>query len=188
MIKEDIISKVMTDLETENLIPSSALFSITEQHLEHYMRLYAFYRAKISKSIIDTNSNKFKAQYNYARKLAGLSLLKLKLSRGAKATQCKEGIIYIIKNPAWPSDVKVGTTTNLKARLSGYQTYSPYRDYSVDYYDFVLDKRKLERSLLDNLSLSLTDEGEWVSNTKSKDIINLVRNTIPTLPTWNFSY
>lgn len=43
------------------------------------------------------------------------------------------GYLYIITNPNFPGWVKVGTTTNLKARLQGYQTSSPYRDYKVEF-------------------------------------------------------
>lgn len=43
------------------------------------------------------------------------------------------GYLYIITNPNFPGWVKVGTTTNFKARLQGYQTSSPYRDYKVEF-------------------------------------------------------
>jgi hypothetical protein len=43
------------------------------------------------------------------------------------------GFLYIIINKNFPGWVKVGTTRNLKKRLSTYQTASPYRDYEIIY-------------------------------------------------------
>lgn len=42
-------------------------------------------------------------------------------------------ICYVIINPAWPEYVKIGFTSKseMKTRLSTYQTGTPFRDYEV---------------------------------------------------------
>lgn len=42
-----------------------------------------------------------------------------------------EGYLYLITNSAWPGWIKVGTTRNIKSRMYGYQTGSPFRDYNI---------------------------------------------------------
>ena len=41
------------------------------------------------------------------------------------------GYVYVIVNEAWPEWVKVGCAKDADDRLSSYQTYSPFRDYSI---------------------------------------------------------
>ncbi len=43
----------------------------------------------------------------------------------------KEGEVYVITNPAFPEWVKVGKAMDADDRCSGYQTSSPFRDYTV---------------------------------------------------------
>ena len=48
-----------------------------------------------------------------------------------KIESTKIGEEYIITNDAWPDWVKVGKAVSADDRLNGYQTSSPFRDYSV---------------------------------------------------------
>ncbi len=42
-----------------------------------------------------------------------------------------QGEVYVIVNDAWPEWVKVGKASIAEDRLNGYQTSSPFRDYSL---------------------------------------------------------
>lgn len=48
-----------------------------------------------------------------------------------KIESTKEGDVYVIVNNAWPDWVKVGKASMAEDRLNGYQTSSPFRDYSI---------------------------------------------------------
>ena len=48
-----------------------------------------------------------------------------------KIESVDNGEVYIIVNAAWPEWVKVGKAVIAKDRLNGYQTSSPFRDYSL---------------------------------------------------------
>ena len=43
----------------------------------------------------------------------------------------KEGQVYILRNPAFPSWCKIGMAVDAQDRLKHYQTSSPYRDYEL---------------------------------------------------------
>lgn len=154
---------VVAQLVALNLIPKIGLFPVSEELINKFIRLYGM-----------GNGNKF--EINYARKLAGLNLLKENLNRGGKYTSCKEGLIYVISNPAWPNVYKIGMTTDLNKRLSSYQTYDPYRQYKVESYEFVLDRAKTEKQILRDYNSDLT-VGEWVSKDCYRSIIYSIRKT-----------
>ena len=48
-----------------------------------------------------------------------------------KIESVNEGEVYAIVNDAWPEWVKVGKAVDADDRLNGYQTSSPFRDYTV---------------------------------------------------------
>lgn len=48
-----------------------------------------------------------------------------------KIESTSEGDVYAIVNPAWDGWVKIGKAVSADDRLNGYQTSSPYRDYTV---------------------------------------------------------
>tara|TARA_R110000782_G_scaffold8379_2_gene27398 strand:- start:248 stop:775 length:528 start_codon:yes stop_codon:yes gene_type:complete len=56
----------------------------------------------------------------------------------------KEGEVYAITNDAWPEWVKIGMAIDSEDRLSGYQTSSPFRDYTLHYTASFEDRRKAE--------------------------------------------
>ena len=59
----------------------------------------------------------------------------------------KRGFVYIITNKAWPEYVKIGRAFDPDARLSGYQTSCPYRDYELRYAVYFNDCYQAERSV-----------------------------------------
>tara|TARA_R100000458_G_C8276691_1_gene252043 strand:+ start:3035 stop:3589 length:555 start_codon:yes stop_codon:yes gene_type:complete len=67
---------------------------------------------------------------SFAEQLRVLSSLPNSLSRISKS---KVGEVYIIHNPAWKSWYKIGMAVESKNRLNGYQTSSPFRDYTLLY-------------------------------------------------------
>lgn len=70
-----------------------------------------------------------------------------------------DGFVYIITNPAW-SALKIGMAVEPHGRLKGYQTSSPNRDYRLEDYVYVTDRRKAEKELHEWLGSRRLD-GEW---------------------------
>jgi hypothetical protein len=72
------------------------------------------------------------------------------------------GYLYIITNPNFPGWVKVGTTNNFKARLQGYQTSSPFRDYKVEFLLEHPDYLQAEKRIQDSMKMFCKDrKKEW---------------------------
>jgi hypothetical protein len=107
--------------------------------------------------------------------LAGLTLIKFKLDRGAKANQCKEGFVYTVSNPAWPNHLKLGMSVDVRKRIANYQTYSPFRDYKMQNYEFVFNRREMESLVKQQFSISL-EAGEWLKDVQASEIISYVRD------------
>lgn len=99
-----------------------------------------------------TGSNK-----SFSLKLAALTLVKYKKSVGCPI---KEGFLYVISNPAWPDTYKIGRSTDPKARLLSYQTYSPHRDYKLEHWSFWQDIIDAESKMLG--VLRTTETHEWI--------------------------
>lgn len=154
--------KTFQTLLNRGLLPTGN-YNITEELLVAFVDTY---------SALGTGGKKHSVRF--ARKLAGLSFLKHKLSLGYSFKDIKEGIVYFIENPAWPGLIKVGMTIDLDKRLSSYQTYSPYRDFKVKHYEFVLN-RKYSESLLLSSALVEPQEGEWVKVVDALKLIELVK-------------
>jgi hypothetical protein len=73
-----------------------------------------------------------------------------------------EGEVYAIVNPAWPDWVKVGKAVSTEDRLNGYQTSSPYRDYTVITTVSVDNRHEEERRMHKVLTAHATErKGEW---------------------------
>lgn len=70
-----------------------------------------------------------------------------------------DGFVYIITNPAW-SALKIGMAVEPHGRLKGYQTSCPNRDYKLEDYVYVTDRRKAEKELHEWLGPRRL-EGEW---------------------------
>jgi Meiotically Up-regulated Gene 113 (MUG113) protein len=159
------IAETVQLLSVADIVPPYTAFDITEEMLAEYIRVYG--------SLGPKGNGKF--QYGYARKLAGLELLRLKFHRGAKAKDCKEGMVYLISNPTWPGLLKIGMTTDIDSRLESYQIYDPYKRFRVEHYDFCLDRRTAEQQLLEKFDVHLVD-GEWVKIPDALGVIKVLRN------------
>tara|TARA_B100001939_G_scaffold139941_1_gene121158 strand:+ start:292 stop:903 length:612 start_codon:yes stop_codon:yes gene_type:complete len=79
-----------------------------------------------------------------------------------KDTQVKEGYVYAITNPAWPDWVKIGMAVDADDRCNGYQTSSPFRDYTLEHMVVTKDRRTSEAQA-HKLATKIAKEvrGEW---------------------------
>ncbi len=149
--------RVLDVLYFEAIVPKDGLFQITEKHLKEFVSLYGNIFSP-TKSV----NTKSKSNYRYARKLAGLTLLKLNFSRGAKFKDMLSGLVYIIENNVFPEHYKIGMTIDIQDRLASYQTYDPYKGFKIIKYEFVLDRKHSETKLLNHPDIFI-ESGEWVS-------------------------
>ena len=85
-------------------------------------------------------------------------------------------MVYIIVNDAWPEWVKVGKAVSSEDRLNGYQTSSPFRDYSVIATLTAKDRHVKEREMHKAFT-HFADErrGEWfkIDRVKAINIFNV---------------
>ena len=162
--------KQILDLLIErNIIPSSGTFEVTQSIIDAFYEVYReIYVPKTSKT------NK-KSNITYAKKLAGLSLLKLNLERienksiKKRVSNPKCGIVYLISNPSFVDYYKIGMTKDLDKRLAQYQTGDPHRAYKVEHYRFVEDARLEEANYLKKMHTDLA-KGEWVKSKRAKEL------------------
>lgn len=73
-------------------------------------------------------------------------------------------IAYCITNPAFPGWVKIGFTskTEMKTRLSVYQTGTPFRDYCVEHVVEFVNARLAEKEVHNRLKgMNCECNGEW---------------------------
>jgi hypothetical protein len=120
--------------------------------------------------------NKFKQKYGTGNRM----LAKLLGHKTAKTFEkIKEGEVYIIYNPSFPSWIKVGMAVDSEDRLKQYQTGSPYRDYRVHASYPVSDRRKSEAEAHELLSQNHERKGEWFvcSTVVAETILNKHFNT-----------
>lgn len=164
--KTQRVENALSSLIDRNIIPKDGLFDITESMLNEYIRTYGRMSAATNR----------KFDRLYARKMAGLWLLKLKLKleRNSDTKLSKEGLVYAISNQAWPEHLKIGMTTDLNKRLSSYQVYDPFQSFQVERYEFVLDRKKTERSILKRFGIHL-ESGEWIRSIETHPILKAIR-------------
>lgn len=86
------------------------------------------------------------------------------------------GYLYIITNPAWVDQYKVGITLkdNVEERLAQYQTSSPLRDYEVVYKIYVEDVKNLEAKVHRHYNVL----NEWVKDESVDHVIKVINNLI----------
>tara|TARA_R110002124_G_C8784687_1_gene501079 strand:+ start:338 stop:775 length:438 start_codon:yes stop_codon:yes gene_type:complete len=73
----------------------------------------------------------------------------------------KEGQVYILHSPAYPSWCKIGMAVDARDRIRSFQTGTPYRDYIlVASYD-VSDRRKAETEAHKLLRQTHASKNEW---------------------------
>ncbi|QFR57674.1 hypothetical protein CPT_Slocum_109 [Serratia phage Slocum] len=92
----------------------------------------------------------------------------------AGASQLKAGYVYIVSNPSWDA-FKVGSAIDVYDRLNSFQTYSPDRDYKLEFYTASLDRVLVEKMAHKELSADY----EWVRQplTVIKEKINAINCT-----------
>ena len=91
-----------------------------------------------------------------------------------KVLQKNPGYIYIITNPAWKGWVKIGMTKNKPdQRLVVYQTSCPFRDYKIEWFQWVDNTTCIERHFRKQSNTSY----EW-HQLSVKDAINQIKNII----------
>lgn len=172
--KNDIITITINTLLHDGVVPKTGYFDITEHMIDEYISTYDSWKQKLNPNNTTTKVGKSRIGFRFARKLAGLSLLRIKNERGIPFSKCKEGILYRISNPSWPNFLKIGISYDVVKRLSSYQTYSPLRDYKIEGYDFLLDKKGAEKYLLSKYQID-SDLGEWISKDKSDYILSDIK-------------
>ena len=96
----------------------------------------------------------------------------------AEATE-KRGFVYVITNPAWPDSVKVGRAFDPEARLRGYQTSCPDRDYELYAAVYFEDCHWAEKEMHARL-LPCGHGGEWfnISPFLARHEINKLRSLL----------
>lgn len=154
------------------LIPELGMFEVTTTLIDSFYEIYSEVNSLKNSNTFNTK----KSNVRYAKKLAGLSLMKLNLERcniktisKVKSLKPKSGIVYLISNPIFPGMYKIGMTQDLGKRLSQYQTCDPYRRYKVEHYKFVEDRKAEEKKYLEQMKVHLV-KGEWVSSERVKDL------------------
>lgn len=158
---------VLIQMVLDDVIPYNGIFQITEGHLVKYMDYYSKLFGK------GTTGLKKKSNSRYARRLAGLTLLKTNFNRNVKFNQLKSGLVYMISNPHYPDHYKLGMTIELKTRLESYQTYDPYRSFEIVKYDFVLDRILTEKKLLKHPDI-YKEQGEWIKKNNAIEIFESI--------------
>lgn len=97
----------------------------------------------------------------------------------AKYELSREGQVYIITNPNFPEWIKVGMAIDSEDRLNGYQTSSPFRDYSLFTSWSVADRRTAESEAHTLLGKTYDRRGEWFKCTPEQaqeDVSKLMEN------------
>jgi len=79
-----------------------------------------------------------------------------------KLDSIKEGYVYAITNPAWPEWVKIGMAIDADDRCNGYQTSSPFRDYTLEHM-IVTNNRRAAETEAHKLAnkMAVETRGEW---------------------------
>ncbi len=152
-------------LVTMGILPSEGNFDVTEQLLFNHRQQYA---------TLGEGNPRHELR---CRRYAGVGLMHLKHYRKIPAKDIKEGILYLIKNPAWPNHTKVGISVDANKRLKSYQTYDPHRAYYIQSYEYVLNKYIAEKDVLALYSKN-EDKGEWVSDANAEELIQHIRSQI----------
>ena len=76
--------------------------------------------------------------------------------------QIQEGYVYVMTNKAWPDWVKIGMAIDAEDRLNGYQTSSPYRDYTLEHKVYSDNRRESEREAHTKAAVVCKgNKGEW---------------------------
>jgi hypothetical protein len=154
---------VINSMVESGILPLRNIFPITELILENYILIYGTLFGKNDKGLVRNN------EFRFARRLAGLTLLKINFERGAKFNSIEAGIVYMISNASYPDHYKIGMTIELNNRLEIYQTYDPYRNFKIKKYDFVLNRTHIESRILAHPDV-VKEGGEWIKKNNAIEV------------------
>lgn len=164
-----------------SLLPETGEFLIDDKLLNMSVTIGAELFSKKS-----SESKRKPSDIRLHKKIAGLNFLFLLNERISerevlqvkKSSNIKQhcGVVYVIANPAFPDYLKIGITKNLQKRLSSYQTYDPYRQFTVIKTIFVANIRNAETQLLEKFRIMDAYTGEWVPVTYKKEIFRELNN------------
>jgi hypothetical protein len=111
-----------------------------------------------------------------------------------KLESIKEGYVYAITNPAWPEWVKIGMAIDADDRCNGYQTSSPFRDYTLEHM-VVTNNRRVAEAQAHKAAAKIAEEqrGEWfkLDIEQAKTIIDkcsVVDQSLPTSSSTSLRY
>lgn len=76
------------------------------------------------------------------------------------------GYIYVISNKAWSNHYKIGITKDVEDRLANYQTYSPFKDFKVEYSVYTENYLNIESEICKLYNTS----SEWIKDDKNNII------------------
>ena len=101
-------------------------------------------------------------------------LKKIKQGTLEQFNRIKTGDVYIITNPAWPDWVKIGRGVDAKDRFKDYMTYSPFRDYKLEYFVHTEDRTEAEHKAHLEAEKLGERRNEWFKITvkQAKEILN----------------
>ncbi|NCB96638.1 MAG: GIY-YIG nuclease family protein [Negativicutes bacterium] len=147
--RKDNLNELMVFLQNSKLEITSS----------NYMQIALWYNGYIVRK---ANTGKDKKSNTYQKRLKHSyqrSLRVVQLYCYINNIANNLGYVYIISNPAFPGWFKIGAAKDAETRLNTYQTYSPFRDYVLEYYTLV-DKYELkEKEILSSFSHR---NNEWV--------------------------
>ncbi len=118
------------------------------------VKAYDLVRERLAKEVSDTGDI-----LKYKNKVYFQTTVPARTDMGADTPIQK--CVYIISNPSYPNDYKVGVAKNVHARLNSYQTSDPDRGYKLEYSVLTPYFTELEKHIHD----ILPNKYEWIQNT-----------------------
>lgn len=160
----DIPKIVISTMEERDIISPTIPFVIDVGLLAKYREIYN----EIKGTCTEKKNIKRIMQYD---RISALNLIQYKQ---AHKLPVYEGMVYVIGNKAWPNCYKIGMTVNVHERLRSYQTYSPYRDFTLEHYQFYSDRRAVE-SKIHKFLKPFALEGEWFNITNLEELKSFLK-------------
>ena len=134
------------------------------------VRAYELVKDRLKKEIKGEQENGQRDLLNYAKEVYFTT-------NPPKRTDIQDGdnllrkYVYIISNPKYKGEYKVGIAKDWKARLNSYQTSDPDRNYKLEYKKYTPLFRPIEK----HIHAKFENKHEWVRG-KLNDIIQEIEN------------